>query len=70
MFSGLIYCADCGAEMRYCTTSYFEKRQDHFVCANYRSNTGSCFAHFIRAVALEELGVDAHGGGFLLCHPV
>ena len=55
LFSGMVYCADCGAKMHYCTTNYFEKRQDHFVCANYRSNTGSCSAHFIRAVVLEEL---------------
>ena len=55
LFSGLVYCADCGAKMHYCTTSYFEKRQDHFVCANYRSNTGTCTAHFIRAVVLEEM---------------
>ncbi len=55
LFSGMVYCADCGAKLRYCTTSYFEKRQDHFVCANYRSNTGSCSAHYIRAVVLEDL---------------
>ena len=55
MFSGLVYCEDCGAKMRYCTTKYFEKRQDHFVCGNYKSNTGSCTIHFIRAIVLEQL---------------
>ncbi|MBR0462380.1 MAG: DUF4368 domain-containing protein [Erysipelotrichaceae bacterium] len=59
MFSGLVYCADCKSRMYYCTTSYYEERQDHFVCSNYRSNTGSCSAHFIRAVVLEQM-VWAH----------
>ncbi len=55
MFSGLVFCADCKAKMRYCTTRYFEERQDHFVCANSRSSIRTCSAHFIRAVVLEEL---------------
>ena len=55
MFSGLVFCADCKSRMYYCTTSYYEERQDHIVCSNYRSNTGSCSAHFIRAVVLEQL---------------
>ena len=55
MFSGLVFCSDCKSRMYYCTTSYYEERQDHFVCSNYRSNTGSCSAHFIRAVVLEQM---------------
>ena len=55
MFSGLLFCADCGEKLYYCTTKDFEKRQDHFVCSNYRSNTGNCSAHFIRAVVLEDV---------------
>ncbi|WP_320056904.1 zinc ribbon domain-containing protein [[Clostridium] symbiosum] len=55
MFSGLVECADCGAKLYYCTSNYFEERQDHFVCSNYKSNTGTCSAHFIRAVVLEHL---------------
>ena len=66
MLSGLVYCSDCGAKMHYCTTSYYEKRQDHFVCANYRSNTGTCTAHYIRAVVLEEL-VWAHMPEVISC---
>ncbi len=55
MFSGLTFCADCGAKMRYSTTKDFEKRQDYFVCANYRSITDKCSAHYIRAVVLEDM---------------
>ena len=58
LFSGLVECADCGAKLYYCTTNYFEERQDHFVCSNYKSNTGTCSAHFIRAVVLEKLVLE------------
>ncbi len=55
MLSGLVYCADCKSRMYYCTTSYYEERQDHFVCSSYRKNKDNCSAHFIRAVVLEKL---------------
>ena len=55
MFSGLAYCADCGEKLYFHTTNGFEKRQDNFVCSNYRSNRGRCTVHYIREVVLEEV---------------
>ena len=55
IFSGKVFCADCGAKLHYNTSNYHEERQDCFVCANYRSNTGSCTIHYIRAVTLDRL---------------
>ena len=60
MFSGIAYCADCGEKLYYCTTKYFESRQDHFVCSTSRKKgVETCGSHFIRAVILEE-GVLEH----------
>lgn len=55
IFSGKVFCADCNAKLHYCTTSKFEGNQDFFVCANYRSNTGTCTGHYIRAVTLNRM---------------
>lgn len=53
IFSGLVYCADCGAKLYYYTcNTYKDESQDHFVCSNYKSNTGSCQIHYIREVTL------------------
>ncbi len=60
MFSGVVYCADCGQKLYYCTSKYFESRQDHFVCStSRRQGTDVCDTHFIRAVVLEQ-GVLQH----------
>jgi DNA invertase Pin-like site-specific DNA recombinase len=59
LFSGLLYCADCGKKLYYCTSQSFSANQDHYVCSNYRNNTGTCSAHFIREVTLINL-VLAH----------
>ncbi len=60
MFSGIAYCADCGQKLYYCTSKYYESRQDHFVCSTSRRNgKEECSSHFIRAVVLEK-GVLEH----------
>lgn len=59
MFSGIVYCADCGQKLYYCTSNKFESRQDHFVCSTSRKGKDECSTHFIRAVVLEK-GVLQH----------
>lgn len=54
LFSGLVFCADCGAKLHFSTCKKFERRQDCYRCSNYKSNTGSCSAHFIREVVLTD----------------
>ena len=53
LFSDLLYCADCGEKLYFCTTNSFSPKQDHYVCSNYKSNTGTCSAHFIREETLK-----------------
>lgn len=57
-FSGLLYCADCGKKLYFCTSNSFSKNQDHFVCSSYRGNTGSCTAHFIREIVVHDLVLE------------
>ena len=53
LFSGLLYCADCGEKLYFCTTNSFTPKQEHYVYSNYKSNTGTCSAHFIREETLK-----------------
>lgn len=54
MFSGLVFCNDCKQKLYYSTTSYFEKRQDFFICSTHRVNKDKCSGHYVRAVVLEK----------------
>ena len=55
LFSGLLYCADCGAKLYFCASKRFTEKQEHYVCSNYKSGRGPCSAHYIRNVVLERI---------------
>jgi hypothetical protein len=55
MFSGLVFCADCGSKLHFATCKSFDGSQDHYRCARYKSNTGDCKAHFIREEVLKAI---------------
>lgn len=55
MFSGLLYCADCGGKMYLCRTNYFKPEQEYYICSTYRRDRTLCSTHSIRRVVLEEI---------------
>ena len=58
LFSGLLYCADCGGKLHFATCKSFEGKQDHYVCYKYKSGRGDCSAHYIREDVLRELVLE------------
>ena len=59
LFSGLLECADCGSKLHFCTCiSYKNEKQDHYVCAKYKSGRGTCSAHYIREDVLRKLVLE------------
>lgn len=55
LFSGLIFCADCGSKLHFATCKRFDSTQDHYRCSQYKGNTGSCTVHFIREETLKKI---------------
>ncbi|NBH15853.1 DUF4368 domain-containing protein, partial [Lachnospiraceae bacterium] len=53
MFSGLLYCADCGAKLNLCVV----REKPYFRCAKYKGNSRNkeCTQHYIREDALYQL---------------
>ena len=48
LFSGLLFCPDCGNKLHFATCKSFDGKQDHYVCSSYKSGRGTCSAHYIR----------------------
>ena len=58
LFSGLLFCADCGGKLNFVTSKSFEGKQDHYVCNHYKSNRGTCTAHYIREDTLRDIVLE------------
>ena len=55
IFSGLVYCADCGSKMLYGSSNNGDLDQDFFDCSLHRKSKENCNGHFIRVKVLERL---------------
>lgn len=58
MFSGLLYCADCGSKMTFHRQMAQSAEKHNFVCSNYRHNSKSCTMHYIRNVVVEQIVLE------------
>ena len=59
MFSGLLYCADCGEKLYYSVTNNYKREQAYFFCSSYRKNSEVCSAHYIREKVVEKLVLES-----------
>lgn len=59
LFSGLVFCADCGSKLHFCASKSLKQNQEFFRCANYKDGRGTCSIHFIRDVVLEQIITEA-----------
>ena len=58
LFSGMIFCGDCGASMVRKTVPAGEKKYVYYVCSAHKQNK-SCSPHRMRDTTLEEIVLDS-----------
>jgi len=54
LFSGLLFCADCGSVLYQQRYQSKTRKQDCYICGSYKKRTADCTAHFIRTDVLTE----------------
>ena len=52
LFSGILFCADCGSVMYQQRYQTDKRKQDCYICGSYKKRTADCPAHFIRTELL------------------
>ena len=55
LFSGILFCADCGSVLYQQRYENKTRKQDCYICGNYKRRVKSCTAHFIRTDLLTKI---------------
>ena len=55
VFSGTVYCADCGKKMYLCRATSLTEDKEHLKCSTYSGDNDECTAHYIRTCVLKEI---------------
>ena len=58
LFSGMVFCGDCGASMVRKTVPAGNKKYVYYICSAYKQDK-SCSPHRMRDIALEEIVLDS-----------
>ena len=58
LFSGMLFCADCGHVMYQQRYQTDKRKQDCYICGSYKKRTADCTAHFIRTDLLTAGVLD------------
>lgn len=65
IFSGLVFCEDCGQKMYYQSGKKDRRDPPHFMCSSYSKNTDTCTSHYIGERTLTNLVLESMRRVFL-----
>ena len=65
IFSGLVFCEDCGQKMYYQSGKKERRDPPHFMCSSYSKNPDTCTSHYIGERTLTKLVLESMRRVFL-----
>lgn len=54
LFSGLVFCADCGSRLYFHDSPKGTKNKESYYCGKYSVGRGECTAHYVREAVLKQ----------------
>ena len=58
IFSGLLFCNDCGKKMYFQSPVTDLKAKDHYRCSSYKHDTSACTSHYIKDEVLKVIVLE------------